>query len=209
MKLYLIRHAETESNVRGLLDTALPGPPLTDNGKRQAQALADRLRTEPISAVYASYATRAQQTAQPLAEALGLEVQAIEGVHEVGVGELEALGGQDAVRTYLQTTQAWTRGELSVAMPGGESGEQVRARFIAAVAELRAKHEAAVPDELPDAVIALVSHGGVIRLGAEWLSDNVRPEVADQRLLPNTGIVVLESLPEAGWTCLSWDGVRM
>ncbi|GLY64047.1 histidine phosphatase family protein [Amycolatopsis taiwanensis] len=206
MKLYLIRHAESEANVRRVLDTALPGPPLTERGRQQAQALADRLRDEPLAAVYASYATRAQQTAEPLAEAFALEVQSIEGVHEVGVGALEGLGDPDSNRTYTNITRAWTRGDLNLAMPGGgESGERLRARFTTAVAELRAKHEAAGED----AVVALVSHGGAIRLNAEWLSDNVRPEVADQGLLPNTGIVVLESLPRGGWTCLSWAGAPM
>lgn len=206
MKLYLIRHAESESNVRNILDTALPGPPLTERGRQQAQALADRLRDEPVVAVYASYATRALQTAGPLAETLTMEVQAVEGVHEVGVGALEGVGDPESIRNYMRIAGAWTRGDLSLAMPGGgESGEQVRARFTTAVAELRAKHE---PGD-PDGVVALVSHGGAIRLSAEWLSDNVRPEVADQGLIPNTGIVVLQSLPEGGWTCLSWAGVPM
>lgn len=206
MKLYLIRHAESEANVRRVLDTALPGPPLTERGREQARTLADRLRGEPLAAVYASYATRAQQTAGPLAEALTLEVQSIEGVHEVGVGGLEGLSDMDSIRTYLRIASSWTQGNLGLAMPGGgETGELVRARFTTAVAELRAKHEAAGADS----AVALVSHGGVIRLNAEWLSDNVRPELADQELLPNTGIVVLESLPQGGWTCLSWAGVPM
>lgn len=206
MKLYLIRHAESEGNVRKVLDTVLPGPPLTERGRQQAQALADRLRDEPVLAVYASYATRARQTARPLADALAVEVQAIEGVHEVGVGALEGLGDDDSIRTYMKVARAWTQGDLDLAMPGGgESGEQVRSRYTAVVAELRAKHERADPD----GVVVLVSHGGVIRLNAEWLSDNVRPELADQGLLPNTGMVALRSLPAGGWTCLSWAGTPM
>ncbi|GAB2980528.1 histidine phosphatase family protein [Amycolatopsis acidiphila] len=202
MKLYLVRHAESTANVRKVLDTALPGPPLTDLGQQQAQTLADRLSGEPIAAVYASRATRAQQTAAPLAAALTLEVQVIDGVHEVGVGELEGRGDVEALKTYAGTVHPWTRGDLAVAMPGGESGEQVRTRYLAAVADLRAKHE-------DDAAIALVSHGGAIRLAAEWLADNVRPELADQGLIPNTGLVELESVPGAGWHCLTWVGAEM
>jgi broad specificity phosphatase PhoE len=182
VRLYLIRHAESTANARNILDTAPPGPPLTDLGKQQAQTLADRLADEPIAAVYASRATRAQQTAAPLAAALTHEVQVIDGVHEVSVGDLEGRGDVEALKVYAGTVHPWTRGDLSVSMPGGESGQQVRDRYLAAVAELRAKHE-------DDPAIALVSHGGAIRLAAEWLADNVRPELADQGLIPNTGIV--------------------
>ena len=52
-----------------------------------------------------------------------------------------------------------------------------------------------------------MSHGGAIRLAAEWLSDNVRPELADQGMIPNTGIVELESRPGSGWHCVSWVGM--
>lgn len=205
MKLYLIRHAESVANTQKILDTALPGPPLTELGQQQAQALADRLSTARITAVYASYATRAQQTAGPLAAALATTVQAVEGVQEVGVGDLEGRGDPAAFKAYVETVRPWTQGDLTVAMPGGESGEQVRARFTTAVGELRTKHEPADAD----GAIALVSHGGVIRLGAEWLCDNVRPELADQGLIPNTGVVELETVPGAGWHCLSWAGQRM
>ncbi|WP_158888496.1 histidine phosphatase family protein [Amycolatopsis anabasis] len=204
MKLYLIRHAESTANVRKALDTALPGPPLTDLGQQQAAALANDLSGEPIVAVYASHATRARQTAAPLAAALATEVQLVEGVHEVGVGDLEGRTDRESMMAYVNVVHPWTRGDLSGSMPGGESGLQVRDRFVTAVAELRAKHEPADPD----GVVALVSHGGVIRLGAEWLADNVRPEVADEGLIPNTGIVVLETTPD-GWHCVSWVGTPL
>lgn len=205
MKLYLIRHAQSEANVRNILDTALPGPPLTDLGRQQAQTLAQALAEEPLVAVYASHALRAQQTAAPLADALALDVQSLAGVHEVGVGDLEGRGDRASIEAYLGVAGEWTRGDLTVSMPGGESGYELRARYTTAVAEVRAKHE---PSD-PDGVVAIVSHGGAIRLNAEWLSDNVRPELADQGLIPNTGMVVLETLPGDGWTCLTWAGVPM
>lgn len=205
MQLYLIRHAQSEANVGNILDTALPGPPLTDLGREQARTLARTLADEPVVAVYASHALRAQQTAAPLAGALALDVQPLEGIHEVGVGDLEGRGDPASIEAYLAVAREWTRGDLSVSMPGGESGYDVRTRYTTAIAEVRAKHE---PSD-PDGVVAIVSHGGAIRLNAEWLSDNVRPELADQGLIPNTGVVVLETLPGEGWTCLTWAGVPM
>lgn len=202
MKLYLIRHAESEANVRRVLDSALPGPPITELGRQQAQALAAALGDEPVVAVYASKATRARQTAEPLAEAKAVDVQSVEGVHEVGLGDLEGRGDKASMRAYMAVTRQWIRGDLGVSMPGGETGAHLRARYVTAVAELRAKHE---PSD-PGGIVALISHGGAIRLNAGWLAGNVRPELADQGLIPNTGIVVLETLPDAGWTCLSWAG---
>ncbi|WP_199430782.1 histidine phosphatase family protein [Qaidamihabitans albus] len=205
MRLYLVRHAQSTANVQRMLNTALPGPPLTDLGHRQAHTLAERLREEPIAAVYASRAVRAQQTAAPLAAALDSEVQVIDGVHEVHVGDLEDRSDQEAIDTYLNTVRPWTRGELSVAMPGGESGHQVRDRYLTAINDLRAKHA----EIDPDGTIVLVNHGGVMRFGAEWLAGNVRPEIADKGLIPNTGIVRLETHGYDGWRCIEWAGVSI
>lgn len=66
--LYLVRHAEKQQT---------PGdkdPPLTDAGRRRAEALATRLASEPVSALYASGYRRTQLTLQPLATALALPI---------------------------------------------------------------------------------------------------------------------------------------
>ncbi|MDT8910307.1 histidine phosphatase family protein [Amycolatopsis sp. PS_44_ISF1] len=200
MKLLLIRHGQTSGNTRGALDTALPGPPLTELGQEQAQALVGRLGGEPVVAVYASQAVRAQQTAAPLAEALGLEVQVIDGVKEVAAGDLEDHTDRESIQTYMQVVGRWTRGELDARIPGGESGTEVRSRMLHAVEQLRAKHESAGQD----AIVALFSHGGAIRLGAEWLASNVPPELANSALIPNTAFVELLAEPDGAWRCLSW-----
>lgn len=200
MRLLLVRHGQTSGNLRGALDTALPGPPLTELGQEQARALAERLGGEPIVAVYASQATRAQQTAAPLAEALGLEVQVIEGVKEVAAGDLEDHTSRESIELYMKTVRRWTLGELDARIPGGESGAEVRARMLNAAAELRAKHE----NDGPDATVVLVSHGGAIRLGAEWLASNVPPDLANSALIPNTAFVELLAEAGGGWRCLSW-----
>jgi broad specificity phosphatase PhoE len=200
LRLYLIRHGQTAGNVKGALDTALPGPPLTELGQTQAQALADAIGDEPIVAVYASQATRAQQTAAPLALRLGVDVQVIEGVKEVDAGDVEGRMDREAVVIYMDAVRAWTRGELDVGIPGGETGRQVRKRMLDAVGQVRAKHE----ETDPDGIAVVVSHGGAMRLSAEWLADNVPAEVADSGLIPNTGIIELRSLPAGGWHCVRW-----
>lgn len=203
MRLYLVRHAQSEANVRKILDTALPGPSLTELGRQQAADLATRLGQEPITAVYASHATRARQTARPLADALSLEVTPLPGVHEVSVGDLEGRGDQEALELYGKVVGQWLDGRLDVSLPGGESGHDVRERYLEAIGGLRARHS----DR--DETVVVVSHGGAIRFGAEWLAGNVTSEIADNGLLPNTAIVRLDTDSGGGWRCSEWAGITV
>lgn len=205
MKLYLIRHAQSTANVARLLNTALPGPPLTDLGRQQADALAAQLCGEPIAAVYASHATRARQTAEPLAAALSMDVRLLDGIQEIFVGDLEDRADPEAVQTYADVVREWTRGDTTVSMPGGESGDDVRRRYLGAIDLVRAKHA----DADSDGVVVVVSHGGAIRVAAEWLCDNVSAEMAGQGLIPNTGVVRLDARPDGRWHCLEWAGMSL
>ncbi|MFD9705798.1 histidine phosphatase family protein [Lentzea sp. NPDC059081] len=197
MRLLLVRHGETASNIERKLDTAMPGPPLTELGQKQARELADLLAAESVTAVYASIGLRAQQTAAPTAERFGLPVQILEGVHEIQVGSLEGRNDTEAYRTYLETVIKWAEGELDVPFPGdGETGQQVLDRFLAAIESIR-----------QDGTVVVVTHGGTGRMGALALASNIPVELAEN-LLPNTGVVVLESDGD-GWVCRSWAGVEI
>lgn len=205
MKLYLIRHGQSEGNVDGALDTVPPGQPLTELGHRQAAELASRLGHEPLVAVYASRATRAQQTADALSAALELETQVIDGVQEVAAGRLEGRNNEEAINEYIGVVGSWASGDLSARMPAAESGDEVRARFLGAVNDIAAKHA----ETHPDGAVALVCHGALIRLGGEWLAENVHPDAIDSEFLPNTGIVRFETRPEGGWHCTLWGTLAM
>lgn len=198
MRLLLVRHGETASNIDRKLDTAMPGPPLTELGQKQARELADTLAAENITAVYASIGLRAQQTAVPTAERFGLPVQILEGVHEIQVGSLEGRNDTEAYRTYLETVIRWAEGALDVPFPGGgETGRQVLDRFLGAIGSIRQD----------SGTVMVVTHGGCGRMGALALASNVPVELAEN-LLPNTGVVVLDADGD-GWLCRSWAGVEI
>lgn len=74
MRLLLLRHGQTTANVRGALDTAFPGHPLTDLGRAQAAAVPAALADEDVAAVYCSNLTRTRRTAEPLRAERGLSV---------------------------------------------------------------------------------------------------------------------------------------
>ena len=199
----LVRHGETPSNVLHLLDSRPPGPSLTELGHRQAAALADRLADQPVLAVYASIATRARETAEPVAKSHGKQLEIVDGLHELQCGDFEGRADEDAVKGFGEVYLRWVAGELDVRMPGGETGADIKDRYLTAIADVLSRHR-----DQDEGVVVVVSHGGIIRLAAEWLADNVTPELAGTHLLANTGHVLLESRG-TGWHCVEWTGVEV
>ncbi|RNE56524.1 histidine phosphatase family protein [Cryobacterium tepidiphilum] len=200
MRLLLIRHGQTPSNVRGALDTLVPGPGLTPLGLQQAAAIPNALADEPIDALYASVQTRAQLTIAPLADALGLPVIVREGLREVGAGDLEMNNDRVSVERYHDVAFGWAAGDLDRRMPGGESGAEVFGRFDAVIEEMAASGATTV---------ACVSHGQVIRAWTAARADNISVEFAARHELHNTAVVALEGSPAGGWTALSWMGLAV
>jgi len=88
------------------------------------------MAVEPVTAVYASTAVRAQQTAAPLAARLGLSVEVVDGVHEVFCGDLEGRADEAAREMFDEVYTAWADGDLGRRLPGGESAIELRERFL-------------------------------------------------------------------------------
>ncbi|WP_210584904.1 histidine phosphatase family protein [Streptomyces sp. GESEQ-35] len=198
MRLLLIRHGQTPSNVEYLLDTAVPGPGLTALGERQAALLPEALADEDIDALYVSTMVRTRLTAAPLAAARGLDMLVRDGIRELSAGDLEMLPGDaDHGRIYMQTVFAWAAGDVELRMPGGESGTEALGRYDAVVAEAAGSGAGTV---------AMVSHGAAIRMWTAARADNVDIAFAAAHPLDNTGVVVLEGSPSDGWKALSWAG---
>lgn len=197
MRLLLVRHGQTTANVAGLLDTDEPGAGLTDLGLEQAGALPGVLRDESIEVLYASTLVRTQQTAAPLASFLGLEVRVREGLREVRAGTLEMRGDDASVQVYLDTTFAWSSGDVHVRMPGAESGAEVFARYDAVVDEIAGSGAGTA---------AIVSHGSVIRSWTAARARNITADFVARNALANTGAVLLEGSPRDGWHALTWEG---
>jgi probable phosphoglycerate mutase len=199
LRLVLARHGQTTANAEGILDTRLPGHPLTEEGHRQAAELADQLAGEPVVAVYASRALRAQQTAKPIAARHGLAAQVLDGVHEVAIGNLEGRQHAEDHRRLHEVYRAWHCGDLQAAAPGGESGSQVLDRYLPDVATIRETHSGGTA--------ILVSHGAATRLAIVALASNVDGAFAGPHYLPNAATVLLEADGD-GWRCLRWDGIE-
>lgn len=195
MRLHLIRHGQTPSNVRRVLDTDEPGPGLTELGQEQAEALPEALGGAGIERLYASTLVRTQLTAAPLSRALGLEVAIRPGLREIRAGDLEMAGDDESVHAYLEAVFAWSLGGLDRRVPGSEEdGRAVLARFDEVVREIA---ETGVQSA------ALFSHGAIIRAWSAARCRNVSTPFAMARGLTNTGVVVVDGTP-GSWTALSW-----
>lgn len=195
MRLLLLRHGQTTSNVAHLLDTAAPGADLTDLGRRQAEAVPGALAGERLAAIYVSHLVRTHQTAAPLARAVGVTPRERPGIAEIGAGDLEMRGDREAIDAYADVVFSWDR-DPGRRVPGGESGHEVLARFDAVVAEAAA--------EFGDATVVFVAHGGIIRVWTALRADNVSLDYAARHWLANTAMVALDGTPETGWTMLTW-----
>jgi len=197
MRLLLVRHAQTQSNVAGALDTAVPGAALTDLGRRQADAAAAVLADHGVVSVHASTLVRTQQTAQPLARRLGLDVQVDDGFREIDAGALEMRQDREAIEEYAAGVFEWLGGNLDHALHQGVSGRDFFARYDAAVGRV-----AAAGAE----VAAVFSHGAAIRT---WVAARATNPPTEYVGLPNTAAVILEGDPARGWTLVEMGQVPL
>jgi broad specificity phosphatase PhoE len=204
MRLLLIRHGQTPANVLGSLDTASPGPHLTELGRAQAAAIPDALSAERIDGIYVSQLVRTQQTAAPLARVRDeMHRVVLPGIHEIGAGRLEGRRDKRSVKKYLETVWAWGAGDFDPVMPGGTDGHEFFGRFDADIARIATEHDAAHD---PDATVAVFSHGAAIRVWSAARAGNISPEFPGRTHLDNTGVVVLTGSPTDGWVMESFAG---
>ena len=148
-RLLLARHGQAEYESELLMDH---GGTLTKQGRGQARALGERLRSENVAHVYASTLSRAVQTAELAAGVLGVDVTVREGLVEVGVGEL--IGQPAGSGVYLPLLDKWVAGEVDARFPGGEAGAEIAERVALVLDDLADRHRGET--------VLVVSHGGAI-----------------------------------------------
>ena len=148
---HLLRHGEPA--IFGRLNGRLPGVGLSEKGRTEAATQAGRLAGEKIEAIYSSPLQRTRETAEIVAERLGLPIRYREDVIEIDYGEWTGLTF-DQIRQD-ERWQMWSRSRSIAAVPGGESWRQVQERVVGALFDLRQTH--------PEGSVVVVGHGDVIR----------------------------------------------
>jgi 2,3-bisphosphoglycerate-dependent phosphoglycerate mutase len=155
--ILLIRHGESQA---AHIDKPFPlvdghaDPELADNGREQAERLAERLAKVPIDALYVTSLCRTAQTAAPLAARLGLTPQVEPDLREVNLGEWEAgVFRKMVAENHPIAERMWAEERWDV-IPGAEPADAFAARTSGALTRIAAAH--------PDQLVAVVVHGGVI-----------------------------------------------
>ncbi|MFV8052578.1 histidine phosphatase family protein [Mycobacterium sp. 48b] len=204
MRVTFVRHGQSAGNTSGNIDTSTPGPSLTELGREQARAVADKLGDNNYDAIYASQMIRTQQTAEPMSAYLGLPIQVLPGLQEIEAGDYEGTAESGAMGGYLQAPIAWAfAGQLGARIPGSIDGNEFDARVDGALKTMYDKG---------DRNVVVFSHGGTIMFWTMMTAKNLtlaqKGMLLSQHALGNTDYVVIEGNPEDGWTLVDWNGQR-
>jgi broad specificity phosphatase PhoE len=200
MTLTFVRHAESEANAAGIIDTSVPGPHITALGQQQAAAVASALAGNNYDGVYASSMIRTQETAGPLATTLGQQIVVLPGLREIDAGIFEGQSEDSGLGRigYVAAPLAWTLGARFVPVLGGEDGNAFDARVDDAVQTIY---------DSGDRNAVVFSHGATIMFWTMMNVDNPDLGLILSHPLDNTSVVVITGNPEDGWTLENWDGV--
>ncbi|HAS28303.1 MAG TPA: alpha-ribazole phosphatase [Dehalococcoidia bacterium] len=151
LKLYLIRHGQTELNkvrrFQGRIDV-----PLNETGIGQAQKLALRLSSEPLDKIYTSPLSRAQQTAEIIRSSHQIDIMTNEELVEMSFGSLEG-------KTYREINEIfpdWNASVFDFTFAGGENLDNLVVRMKSFLDIVKKQDE--------NSNILLVTHSGCLRV---------------------------------------------
>ncbi len=194
LNLILVRHGLTDWNEQGrLIGRMAIG--LNERGRAQAGRAAEALRDHTVEAVISSPQRRTRETAEPIAQVLGLDVEIDPGLDEVWLGRwqgktvAELHGDPDLERTVKDPTYI---------CDAIEPAARVRARAVAVVERLRSKKE--------QGLVVLVSHGDPLRFVlVHYLSMDLG---SHRRLEVDNGAISVLRFSARGprLTVLNWRG---
>lgn len=202
MRLYLIRHGESEANLKRVHNT--PETALTETGIKQAEAIAKRLQNYEIDFIYSSTHKRAVQTAEIVAKTVDIPLEFWQDVVEVRTPSVnwgKSSQDKDAARIerlvdekYLSRT-----GKHS----DEESFEEIRLRAQKVLEHLLSKHK--------NQNVLCVSHTSFIKMvvlsaiASELLTPELYLKFRRHVRVNNSGITTLEHRTGHGWILASWN----
>ncbi len=155
---YIFRHGETDWN-RERRCQGHTNIPLNETGVHQAAILAQKLLSFPLEVIFTSDLDRALLTGKIVGETKGIPLHLDARLRETHYGEVEGMVYEDAVDLY--GAEVWEKLKCfkaendHVCFPGGETRDQTRKRFFAAIYDLM--------DKYPYEHIGISTHGGVLR----------------------------------------------
>jgi len=153
--MILVRHGQStwnrEHRIQGQLD-----PPLSDEGRRQAELLGRRLAGRRLAGFYASDLKRAFETAEAIAPVVNLNPEPTPGLREIFLGEWEGLRTEEIATRFPHAWARWGAEPDWDLVPGGEGAVPFETRVIATLDEILDRHS--------HGDVLVVTHGGVIQV---------------------------------------------
>ena len=196
--ILLVRHGESTDNVDRRLGSLGPGAPLTDRGRAQASALALRLATREVAAVYVvAVAPRPPDRRNPGRDARPRNLHS-----RRAAGDRPRPDGRKHRRVGHRTGR---RAIPAVAV--GSPHRRARRRRVRRVMWSPGCRRplAALASAHPGGTVVAVSHGGAIGLAVSMLADNITDDYAMTHPLANCGVAEIVH-SDGRWTLRSWSG---
>jgi broad specificity phosphatase PhoE len=127
-KIYIVRHGQTDFNLRGIVQGSGVDSSLNVMGRAQAKAFFETYKSVPFNKIYTSNLKRTKETVADFI-ALGIPTESHAGLNEISWGANE---GQkitpDEDAYYHWMLQQWESGNTSLRIQGGESPDEVALR---------------------------------------------------------------------------------
>ena len=151
----LIRHGQSTWNrdhrIQGQLD-----PPLSDEGRRQAEMVARRFAGRSFTGFYSSDVKRAFETAEAIGTAIGRKPDSEPLLREIFLGDWEGLRTEEIAERFPEAWASWVEEPDWDLVPGGEGGADFDARVSTALDSIFRRHS--------QGDVLVVTHGGVIQV---------------------------------------------
>lgn len=155
-KIYIIRHGETDYNLKGIVQGSGVDTSLNDTGRRQAKAFFEHYKNVPFTKIYVSALKRTRESVEEFIKQ-GVPFETYAGLNEISWGEKDGKIINTGDHTYYtEMLDAWKRGEVGRSIDGGESPLDVQARQKPVIDLILSRRE-----ENP---ILICMHGRAIRI---------------------------------------------
>jgi probable phosphoglycerate mutase len=155
VRLLLVRHGQStwnrEHRIQGQLD-----PPLSEEGRSQAERLGQRLAGRRLAGFYSSDLTRAFETSQLIGPLVGIDPEPVAGLREIYLGDWEGLTTDELALRFPEAWARWSEEPNWDAVPGGEGAARFEARSAAALDAILQRHS--------HGDVLVVTHGGLIQV---------------------------------------------
>jgi len=155
-KIYLVRHGQTDFNMRGIVQGSGIDSSLNEQGLTQAKAFFEHFKDVNFDRVYTSSLKRTKETVQGFID-LGIPHESLSGLNEISWGSKEGqkiTPEEDAY--YHWMLRQWQEGNTALKIEGGESPDEVASRQRPAIDRILSRPE--------EKNVLVCMHGRAIRI---------------------------------------------